>query len=40
MNNMLWMGMGVGVGYFCTKHSKGIEKTFNKMKNMTMKKSS
>ena len=40
MENMLYLGIGVGVGYLCTKYDKEISKTYNKMKNKMMKKSS
>ena len=40
MENMLYLGIGVGVGYVCTKYEKEITETYNKMKNNMMKKSS
>ena len=40
MENMLYLGIGVGVGYVCTKYDKDITKAYNKMKNKMMKKSS
>lgn len=40
MKNMLWMGMGVGVGFLCSKYNKDIMKTFKKSKKQLDKKSS